>query len=152
MPSWIWMKGIDKAVTATVQDPLSPDDDRPSVPELMEEHAENIEKVKKDLQEDPSYEEGKHDDLWILRFLLSHKQKTKRALKVAKDSLLFRKKYHLDDQDIRSLAPHKVSEEDEVPHFSYLSHSWQLRCGVDGIVCTIPDKQRGVIFSSPFPP
>jgi hypothetical protein len=145
------MKGVDQAIADTAVDLVSPEDDRASVPELLQKHVAKIEQVKAELKSDPLYEKGKHDDLWILRFLLSHKQKTKRALRAAKQTLLFRKEYNLDQRDIRLLAPHKVKEEendDAAPSFSSLSNlsrAYSIRAPGDAIIYTIPDKERGVV-------
>jgi hypothetical protein len=148
MSSWIWMKGVDQAIADTALDPVSPEDDRASVPELLEKHAAKIEQVKAELKSDPLYEKGKHDDLWILRFLLSHKQETKPAILAAKSTLLFRKEYNLDQQDTRFLAPHKVKEEDNddaSPSLSNLSRAYSIRAPGDALIYTIPDKERGVV-------
>jgi hypothetical protein len=53
------------------------------------------------LASDPLYEPNKHDDLWIVRFLLSHKQKVKAVTKAAQYTLQFRAKHQLDEVDIR---------------------------------------------------
>jgi hypothetical protein len=140
------MEGIDTAVTDTVQDPVTPDDDRALVPELLQEHAAKIEELKKELISDPLYEADKHDELWILRFLLSHKQKTKRALKAAKHTLFFRKKHNLDERDIRFHLPHKAQDDDSpFSVTSSLKYAWTTRYPGDAIVYTIPDKNRGVV-------
>lgn len=140
------MQGIDYAVTDAVQDPATPYDDRASVPELLKEHATKIEKMKTALTSDPLYAADKHDDLWILRFLLSHKGKMKKALPAAKHTLLFRKKHNLDDRDIRFHAPHKCQEEDiSFAGVPSLKRPWTTRCPDDTIVYAIPDKNRGVV-------
>lgn len=156
--SWIWMRGIDKAITDVVLDPVTPDDDRPSVHDLIKDHADQIEEVRGELKQDPLFEKGKHDALWILRFLLSHNSQgqkskataTQRALQAAKDTLLFRKKYNLDEQDIRGLVPHRVTEDDHLPHFPYICRYWKIRAPGDSIVCTIPDKERGAVIFLKF--
>lgn len=108
-PSWIWMTGIDTAVADTVQDPVTPEDDWASVPEIFKEHAVKIKELKKELISDPLCETDMHDELlWDVRFLLSHKQRTKRALQTAKQALLFTKKHNWDELDGRSHVPHKT--------------------------------------------
>eukprot|EP00980_Cylindrotheca_fusiformis_P015518 scaffold4412_cov91-Cylindrotheca_fusiformis.AAC.1 len=156
--SWIWMKGAnDDTDTDTdpinekvAMDPIGPEDDRPSVSELIKEHADKINQVRIELKEtmEPLYDPSKHDDLWILRFLLSHKLKTKRAIKAAKHTLDFRKEYHLDEQDIRHYPPHKVRDNDvtlENPKFQSFGRAFGLRAPEDAIIYTIPNQQRGVL-------
>jgi hypothetical protein len=46
------MTGIDTAVADTVQDPVTPDDDWASVPEILKEHAVKIKELKKELISD----------------------------------------------------------------------------------------------------
>ena len=86
---------------------------------------------------------------FLLRFLLSHKQKVKRALKAAKDTLVFRKENRLDEQDIRFLVPHKI-QDGEYGEMAWaktqnLQHVWKTRSPDDAIVFTIPDQRRGVV-------
>jgi len=136
MTSWVWMKGIDVAI-ADPCEPVTPEDKRKSVKELIEEHRSKIDKVTAEVSKDPLYDASKHDDLWILRFLLSHK-KSQAAIKAAKSTLLFRKKHKLDDKDIRDHIVHE-SKEDSVNEY------WKTRCNGDALLFTLPDKKRGVI-------
>jgi hypothetical protein len=129
------MKGVKEAI-ADPMDPVCPEDDRPSVKDLIKEHADKIAKIKEALLDHPLYEESKHDDLWILRFWLSHK-KSKAAIDAAKHTLAFRKEYKLDEQDIRKVAPHQVKEG---MVRDYLD-CWKD----DAMIFTHPHPQRGVI-------
>ena len=105
MTSWVWMKGAEKALVDTPIEPLSDRDDRPAVKDLLEKHQKEISKLTSELQEDPLYDASKHDDLWILRFVMSHQRRHKHALKAIKHTLEFRKEHSLDDKDIRYLVP-----------------------------------------------
>ena len=134
--SWPWMKGIDCSIVDPPIAPTCPEDIRPAVKELIAKHATKIAKIKSGLVDDPLYDETKHDDLWVLRFWMSHK-KTKSAIDAAKKTFQFRAKYRLDEQDIRRIPPHKVSE-GKVKEF--MSH-WEE----DAMLMTVPDKERGVI-------
>ena len=67
------MKGVEVALADPI-DPICPEDDRPAVKDLIVEHGEKIAKIKSALIDHPLYEEDKHDDLWILRYWLSHKK------------------------------------------------------------------------------
>ena len=97
MTSWPWMKGVGVAL-ADPAPPLNEYDDRPSAKALIAENRGVIEQVKKELQGDSLYDAAKHDELWILRFLLSHKLNTKHAVEAAKTTLAFRKEHRLDEK------------------------------------------------------
>jgi len=71
-------------------------DDRPAVSDLIDEHLSKIKAIQKLLKKDPLYNSTNHDDLWILRFYLSHKS-VKVASKAALSTLQFRNKYKLDE-------------------------------------------------------
>lgn len=145
--SWPWLADLDQVLPDKAIDPVNEHDTRESVPELLSEHASNIELVKEQLKADPLYEPFKHDDLWILRFLLSHKQKVKKATKAAKHALAWRSKHKLDEKDLRFISPHSVPNgEDETPFAGSdsLKRAWNLRYPSDCIAFTVPDKTRGV--------
>ena len=80
--------------------PASPEDARPSVRDLLAQHASAVEAVREPLSADPLYRPELHDDLWILRFCLSHK-KVSDALAAARGALLYRHKHNLDAEDVR---------------------------------------------------
>ncbi|CAJ1935202.1 unnamed protein product [Cylindrotheca closterium] len=150
MPSsWIWMKGITPTIPTQVMDPVGDDDQRPSVLDLIAEHDTNIQELASLVQEDPLYEPEKHDAIFLLRFLLSHKQNVKRASKAVKATLVFRKEYRLDERDIRHLVPHKIQDGEygEMPFAKTdnLQNAWKTRSPEDAIVFTIPDPKRGVV-------
>mmetsp|Transcript_2877 Transcript_2877/g.6781 ORF Transcript_2877/g.6781 Transcript_2877/m.6781 type:complete len:160 (+) Transcript_2877:229-708(+) len=145
--SWPWLADLDQLLPDKAIDPVNEHDTRESVPDLLQEHASNIEQVKEALKEDPLYEPFKHDDLWILRFLLSHKHKVKKACKAAKHALAFREKHLLDKKDLRFIAPHSVPLGPEDTPFagcSSLKKAWTTRYPNGCIVFTIPDQTRGV--------
>lgn len=135
------MNGVSVAIANPI-DPITPEDVRPSVKALIAEHRVKIDKIKGEISSHSLYDANKHDDLWILRYWLSHK-KTKKAVAAAFHTLEYRQKYNLDEQDIRHDTPH-LSSEPRVAEY------WQKRCQGDGIVCAIPDKQRGVLMFIKF--
>jgi hypothetical protein len=137
MTSWPWMKGVGVAL-ADPAPPLNEHDERPSAKALIDENRGVIEQVKKELQGDSLYDAAKHDELWILRFLLSHKQNTKHAVKAAKTTLAFRKEHRLDDKDIRA---HPVGK--NCPNEIVRQH--QAYCQDGAIQFLVPDPRRGVI-------
>jgi hypothetical protein len=131
------MKGIDVAIADPI--PLLDEYDvRPSVKDLILENRKMIDEVKQDLQSDPLYVADKHDDLWILRFLLSHKKHTKVALKAARATLLFRKEHNLDEQDIRGESPGKNCK-------NKATAEYQTHLADDAVCFVVPDAKLGVI-------
>ena len=99
------MKGVDKALVDSPIEPLHEGDDRPIVKDLIEKHRKSIDKLVSEINQDPLYDATKHDDLWILRFVLSHKRNHKESLKAIKHTLQFRKERKLDEKDIRYAVP-----------------------------------------------
>mmetsp|Transcript_14810 Transcript_14810/g.22625 ORF Transcript_14810/g.22625 Transcript_14810/m.22625 type:complete len:301 (+) Transcript_14810:50-952(+) len=135
---WPWMKQVQVAIADAIA-PVCDDDKRASVKDLIREHAEKIAKIKAGILDHPLYDERKHDDLWILRFYLSHK-KSRPAIDAAKRTLDFRKEHKLDETDIRQTPPHRVATEGSkiVAFFKF--------CQDGTIVPTHPHPKRGVIL------
>lgn len=135
--AWPWMRGVNVAIADPIP-PVNECDDRPSVKALIDENRTIIDETKKELEADPLYNAGKHDDLWILRFLLSHKKNTKAAVKAAKTTLAFRDKYKLDEKDIRPFPPGPDCKSDAVKRY--------VKYIPDGALsCTVPDAKRGLV-------
>ena len=136
-----------KGVTVAIADPIEPItefDDRPAVKELIVKYRKPIDAVKKGLEDDPLYDQSKHDDLWILRFCLSHKKKkAKIALEAAKETLAFREKYALDEEDIREFPPVGKSGEHHPRAAAFIKY--RSCCSDDAIYFGIPHPQRGVL-------
>jgi CRAL/TRIO domain len=129
------MKGIKDAIADPIE-PVCPEDARLSVKALIQEHSDKINQIREGLVDHPYYDSNKHDDLWILRFYLSHK-KVKQAIGCAKSTLNFRNEHKLDEKDIRAIAPHQV------PSGNVRAY---LNCWKDdAMVFTHPHPQRGVI-------
>ena len=132
------MKGIEVAIVDPPIEPICEEyDHRPAVKDLIQEYSEKIEKIKVGIIDHPHYDSTKHDELWILRFYLSHKKSSK-AIEAAKVTLDFRHEYNLDERDIRHIPPHRVTD-GKVGKFMSFTH--------DGaILPTHPHSQRGVIM------
>eukprot|EP00547_Thalassionema_nitzschioides_P010256 CAMPEP_0194228054 /NCGR_PEP_ID=MMETSP0156-20130528/43175_1 /TAXON_ID=33649 /ORGANISM="Thalassionema nitzschioides, Strain L26-B" /LENGTH=448 /DNA_ID=CAMNT_0038960555 /DNA_START=86 /DNA_END=1432 /DNA_ORIENTATION=+ len=141
---WPWLKDSAVAVAGWADPPINPvhdTDDRPSVKELVEKHRKNIDAVAKELRDDPLFDsDHKHDDLWVLRFLLSNKNKVKPAAKAAQATLAFRKEYKLDENDIRAFPPATPIAKDEA-HKRYAKHI-EEGC----LPCHVPDPQLGPVY------
>lgn len=146
MSSWPWMRGTGSRVdgaswaedTTPPIDPVGANDVRVAVHDVIRDHQEQIDAVRAGIEKDPLYEKNKHDDLWIVRFVLSHKKKIKPAIAAAKETLLFRHEHDLDAHDIRSFAPHTVKE-------GRVKEYWDVRCPGNALILTLPDPQRGVV-------
>jgi hypothetical protein len=96
--SWPWMKDCTVATTPAL--PAHDRDDRPAlVDEIAASHTKTGQ-VAAALASDPLYQPNKHDDLWIERFLLSHKRNVTAAIKAAPYTLQFCTKHKLDEVDI----------------------------------------------------
>jgi CRAL/TRIO domain len=133
------MKGCAVAIAiANPIAPVHPQDDRPSVKELIDENRELIGSVVRELSADPLYDANKHDDLWVVRFLLSHKQQVKPSVKAAKHTLAFRAEHKLDERDIRYFPfDTECPNENAKRYRKYVS--------ADTSRNVIPDPQRGMI-------
>ena len=122
-------------------DPVNEHDVRPAVKDLIAKYRVSIDKVKTMLEPHPLFDYSKkHDDLWILRFCLSHKNKPKGAAKAAGHTLEFRDKYQLDTQDIRFQAITKGATDLPPALARYMEH-----CTDDGLQWALPNPQRGVV-------
>lgn len=136
--TWPWLS--DGMTMMMIADPPIPPidsyDDRPSVVSLISEHRTVIDKVRSALLNDPLYDSDKHDDLWILRFVLSHKRNVTSAVRAAKYTLAFRKKHQLDEKDIRYMSP---SENESLQRYMKYVRD-------DAIRLVVPDRQRSVIL------
>jgi CRAL/TRIO domain len=136
---WIWMKDVAVAIAEQPISPVNELDDRPALVDLFTEYRTLIDKVATELATDPLYDASKHDDLWIVRFLLSHKKNVKASVKAAKHTLMVRAKHKLDEKDLR-FSPVGPDVPDEAFR-RYLKY-----CADDVLQPTIPDPKLGVVF------
>lgn len=126
------MDGTQEIWRSHAIQPVAPEDDRPSVPKLLLEYDQKLSKVRTALQEDAHYNEELHDDLWILRFCLSH-ARSRDAIKAAITAMKFREKHGLDKMNLRHATP---------PHET---HYCKVR--YDGnLYIRVPDPRRGPIL------
>mmetsp|Transcript_5661 Transcript_5661/g.6930 ORF Transcript_5661/g.6930 Transcript_5661/m.6930 type:complete len:290 (+) Transcript_5661:116-985(+) len=120
-------------------------DSRPLVSELLEKNASQILELRSILQVDPNFVAEKYDDVWMLRYLLSHK-KVKKASVAAINTMKFRKEYKLNDfGDIR----HKVPDHFNLDSNQHIEASKKFISAYyksnTAIMHTQPDKDRGVV-------
>jgi hypothetical protein len=156
MSGWPWMNNSTAEVSqssvgggdaeAGKNEVADKDDSRPLIGDLISEYRNLIDQVQLQLQTEELYEATKHDDLWILRFLLSHKKDVERALSAAKATLSYRKKYSLDENDIRGVPPQDNRSSDAV-HDAAFQRFINHGVGKDGLNLVVPDTKRcGVVF------
>ena len=77
--------------------PTTPQDDRPLIKELLAERAEQLDALRELASVHPHYDASRHDDLWLLRFLMSHNYEAARAAKVARQVLAWRRDHRMDE-------------------------------------------------------
>lgn len=121
---------------------MSSDDPRPAVADLIEKHRSQIKDIAQLLQHDPLYDPTIQDDLWILRYFLSHKN-VRKAADAAKATLQYRKEHKLDKVgDIREKWDPKLhvfqQQQDQEGFYSCFEK--------DSLVHHLPDKNRGFIM------
>ena len=140
----------EEASAFVPEDTTSKDhDERPFIGDLLKKNASNIEAVRKIIEGDPLYKKGNnvslYDDIWILRFLLSHKNNVKSASKAAVKTMHFRDEHKLNELgDIR----HKIFSTRTRPtsdHFP-LNVKYMSCCkDADAILFLLPDKNREIL-------
>lgn len=109
---------------------------RASVRDLIEKHAAQLAEMRSSLETDPLYVAARHDDLWMLRFLLSHKGSVSKAATAAKGALLHRQKFNLDDPALTVAGPAAL----RVPE---VSKFFGLMKDRNGMITYLPDADRG---------
>lgn len=96
-------------------------DDRPLISDLLTEHASTIKSVREIIQDDESGKRllqksgnsERYDDIWILRYILSHKGNRTSAAKAALKTMQFRDERKLNELgDIRHRIQNKGDPED----------------------------------------
>lgn len=120
-------------------DPLPPvneHDKRPATRDLIRRHRHKITTFKERLSKHPLYDPIKHDDLWLLRYLLSHKT-VDQALPAAQNFLQYRKDLKLDDVDLRHAPPSSTCPI-TAKYFQCMQHDHAM------VFCQ-PDPDRGVV-------
>jgi CRAL/TRIO domain len=137
---WPWMKDAAASIVEKPIPPVQPSDDRPALMDLFKEHRAAINAVAAELAaSDALYDTNKHDDLWILRFLLSHKINVAASVKAAKHALAFRAEHKLDEHDLRyyTVGGKDVPVESIQRYLNY--------CKEDTFQFVIPDAKLGVV-------
>lgn len=118
--------------------------DRPLVKDLLEQHASELAELRAILEKEESYSAQHYDDLWMLRFLLSHK-KVSKASAAAISTMKFRQERKLNDfGDIRhKLIDHMDHKSDRC--FDINKKFLTFCKGNTAIMFAQPDPDRGLI-------
>jgi len=119
-------------------------DERPLVKDLLEKHANKIAELKAILEKEESYSAEHYDDLWVLRFLLSHK-KVSKASKAAIHTMNFRQERKMNEMgDVRWRAnDHTDPQSDRI--FPCQRKYMEFCKTKDALMFTQPDPDRGVV-------
>jgi hypothetical protein len=137
---WPWMKDCTVDIATPAPPPVYARDDRPALVDVIATLRTKIDRVAAELMTSSSlYQPSKHDDLWIARFLLSHK-KVPAATKAAQHTLMFRARHQLDDTDIRYMPVGP-----NVPCESF--QKFYDYCNADTFQVVVPDAKLGVVMS-----
>lgn len=121
-------------------------DDRPLISVLLKEHESAIDAIKNILKSNSLYQENitLYDDIWILRFVLSHKKKVSAAAKAALETIRFRAEKKLNELgDIRHRVP--TQDPSQTDNMFPASKRMNEHVSEGGSYHVLPDAQRGVI-------
>jgi len=119
-------------------------DERPLLKDLLVSRSLDINSVRNGIQSHPLYDPSRYDDIWILRYVLSHKKDTNAATRAAIATMEFRDTHQFNDRDLRGTIEHLDGRDtpNRLPVFDKLNAcSEKYTCLV-----TLPDRQRGVIM------
>lgn len=134
---------MPRNTTSTVTDTDA--ETRPLISALLAEHAKVISEVKQKIQDDELYKanSSRYDDIWILRYSLSHKKNVRAASKAALSTMKFREEYKLNEiEDIH----YKISSMNAPPEMMFPAISQYLaHCEKNAVLHTFPDDDRGVV-------
>lgn len=121
-------------------------DDRPFISDLLNTYSSAIKSVRNIIQEHILYKDNalRYDDIWILRFVLTHKKNISKASKAAIKTMEFREKKKLNEiGDIRHKIPYK---DDNSSNLFYCHKLFYKYCKTkDAAMNTLPDMNRGVV-------
>jgi len=133
-------------------------DERPLIDDLLEKHAKAIASVRESILSDDEckalYEKGNnitlYDDIWILRYVLSHKGHAKAAAKAAISTIKFREATKLNEVgDLKHrIKHHGIPDSEAIADFEPMVgfNDFNKFCGEEAVTITLPDENRGLIF------
>ena len=119
---------------------VTAEDDRPAVCDLITQHSDALAAVRSLVAVDSLYDPNRHDDLFLLRFVLSHTKKggVTSAASAARATLRYRHEHGLDSQDIRREWPS--------PRYDWPAYRIFMTCvEPSSLSHTLPHPDRGVV-------
>mmetsp|Transcript_17812 Transcript_17812/g.26350 ORF Transcript_17812/g.26350 Transcript_17812/m.26350 type:complete len:288 (+) Transcript_17812:138-1001(+) len=120
-------------------------DNRPLVKDLLEKHASQLVELRNILEKEESYCKERYDDLWMLRFLLSHK-KVSKASAAAISTMNFRKDRKINELgDIRHKMINHLEAETSDRNFEIHRKHMKFCHSPLAIIYALPDPDRGLI-------
>jgi len=124
--------------------PTTTEDERPLISDLLEGYKYEIRKVREKIQNNEFYVPDRYDDIWILRFVLSHKGGIDKAAKAAKDTMKFRYNHQLNELgDIRAkIFDHENIEGPQAFPVYKMAHDCMER---NSMMECLPNKDQGVV-------
>lgn len=119
-------------------------DHRPFTKDLLEQHSSDLSEMRAILEKEDNYSKEHYDDIWMLRFLLTHK-KVKKASSVAIKTMNFRKEYKLNELgDVRNkLVDHMDHKSDR--YFDIMKKALTFAKDSTAIMYAQPDQDRCLI-------
>lgn len=129
-------------LSSVVSPPSTADDERVPVRDLLAAHAARLAELRQLVAVDSLYDARRHDDLWLLRYLLSHnkgKGSVAAAAKAARGTLRWRAEHRMDEL---------ACELETTPAIAHPNVTRQHRYHVKphGIRFLLPDPMRGPIL------
>lgn len=109
------------------------------VRDLLEQHSAAIAQLKAAVCDDPLFSAERHDELWLVRFLLSHKGNVAASASAVKNCMAYRHKHNLDDPALPVSGPAAL----KVPEIAKL---YGHMTDVSAMMFYQPDADRGAFL------
>lgn len=123
--------------------PVTPEDGRPSICDLLEKHSDDVNAVREIVSKDnPLYNADFHDDLWILRFVLDY-DKPKAAAKAAVNTMKYRAEHGLEELENFDWIDFGLPGSTDVPK---IFSTFKERIEEDTTFISLPNGDRGLII------
>lgn len=123
------------------------EDNRPLVKDLLEKHASKLAELRAILEKEESYSKEHYDDLWMLRFLLSHNTKVSKASTAAINTMNFRKERKMNELgDIRNKLLDHSNIDAQCDRYFEIHKQYLKVCHSNlALMFTLPDPDRGLV-------
>jgi len=119
-------------------------DERPLVKDLLKQYASKIAELRVIIENEDSYSKEHYDEIWMLRFLLSHR-KVSKASRAAIHTMKFRQERKMNELgDIRNKIHDNMDPQSE--RYFDMNQKFMKFCKTNtAIMFTQPDRDRGLI-------